>query len=107
MGLWQVAIAAGNFPEKTGIANVMFAQTMQAILMGGAIHHHVIGEKKPAASVGALLFLGLSVAVAVLNGKKTPQDAAAQMTVAAAVGFGIGCVVKALNLGGDVKKEKK
>lgn len=106
MGLWQVAIAAGNFSEKNGPIGVMFAQTMQAILMGGAIHHHVIGEKKPAASVGALLFLGLSGAVAVLNSKKTLQEAAAHMAIAAAVGFGIGCVVKALNLGGDVKEKK-
>ena len=31
--------------------------------MGGAIHHHAVGENQPAASVGALAFLGLSAFV--------------------------------------------
>lgn len=76
----------------------MLGQTLQAVLMGGAVHHHAIGEGEASHSVGALVFLGLSTYVATLNGKALPA-AALHMGAAAAAGFLTGSLLKALNLG--------
>ena len=74
MGLWQLSIAGLNFFNNG--AHKATAQIMQAVLMGGAIHHHAVGENQPAASVGALAFLGLSTCVALCARPRQKQDAA-------------------------------
>jgi hypothetical protein len=61
VGLWQLSIAGLNFFNNG--AYKATAQIMQAVLMGGAIHHHAVGENQPAASVGALAFLGAAALV--------------------------------------------
>ncbi len=73
MGLWQLSIAGLNFFNNG--AHKATAQIMQAVLMGGAIHHHAVGENQPAASVGALAFLGLSTCVALCARPRQKQDA--------------------------------
>ena len=93
LGLWQGSIAALNFFD--GGAHKFIAQAMLATLMGGAIHHHAVGEKAPGASVGALVFLGLSVAVPVLAGKDATQTAGIALALAG-LGFGMGQVLRGM-----------
>ena len=93
VGLWQLSIAALNFYEDG--AYVLYAQAMQAVLMGGAIHHHAIAEGHPMSSGGAVVFLGLTYYAL----KDTP-NAVAIIAGCTVVGFLMGSLLKALNLSG-------
>lgn len=93
VGLWQLSVATLNF--YGGGAHRLLAQRMLAVLMGGVVHHHAVGEKHPSHSIGGLIFLALSVAVPVLSG----EDAAATTGLAlalAAVGYGMGVAARSL-----------
>ena len=86
-----------------GGAHRPLAQKLIAVLLGGAIWHHAIGEGNPAHSVGALVFLAGSTAL--LAQADGLQTAALTVAACAAVGFGMGVAVGALST--PVKAAKK
>ena len=93
VGLWQLAIAF--FALHNGGERQLAAQAMLATLMGGAVHHHVVGEGQAAHAGGGILFLALSVFAAVISGTPLPLAVGAGAGFAA-LGFGMGTVVAAL-----------
>lgn len=93
VGMWMLSVSTLNFYE--GGKFVLYAQAMQATLMGGATHHHCVAEGHPASSVGALVFLGLTY-----NALKAVPYAAAIVAGCATVGFVMGSTLKLLNLSG-------
>lgn len=90
IGLWEGAISALNFYE--GGKHVLLAQRLLSVIMGGAVYHHVL-EGKPAGSIGALVFLGMSVYIPVTKGLVALPEAAITAAGLAGVGYAIGVLL--------------
>ena len=79
---------------------------MLSVLMGGVLHHHIVGENAPAHSVGGLVYLGLSIAVPVLSGAD-PSSTTGVALALAAVGWGMGVLARSLAPAGKAGGKNK
>jgi hypothetical protein len=90
VGLWMGGISALNFYEAG--KHVLLAQRLLSVVMGGAVYHHVL-EGKPAGSIGAIVFLGMSVYIPVTKGLVALPEAAITAAGLAGIGYAIGVLL--------------
>ncbi|KAJ1623924.1 hypothetical protein T492DRAFT_882790 [Pavlovales sp. CCMP2436] len=93
VGLWKGMIIALNFLREG--TYVPLAQSMLAMLMGGAIFTHAVIEQSAAKCLPALVFLASSVAVPILRGASRPVFSASVSITLAGVGYCIGQGIQA------------
>ena len=98
-GLWMIGIAAANYFQQFAVS-----QGLLAVLMGGAVWHHV-EEGKPAASIGCALFLAQTVFVATTKASVPLYYAVLCAFCLAGLGWAIGDNL--LAMGGRSRPDQK
>ena len=103
MGPYQLTFALLNFAE--GGKHAVVAQAMLSLLMGGAVHHHFVGEGSAGMAIAPLLFWCSTVAVPILQEQKGFTQTLVLAAALGGLGFAMGGLLRVLGRAEKASKD--